>query len=225
MTADAGRPARASVRRQEWSAVAPPDHQRIREIWEEAFPPNERSEHDTVSRRDSTWLWTAHLPDEGLVGFATALHLPTARVAYLEYLAVAPEVRGSGAGAALLAAIVDDLDSEPSVQGVALEVEDPARTPGNDPMLTRRIGFYERWGARPASLLTDYSMPDLAVPGARVPMIVLWRGVRDNPELDADQVERLLTDLFRGYYAHAAVEGHLEEMVGRISRDGPRTTR
>ncbi|MFE2755339.1 GNAT family N-acetyltransferase [Actinosynnema sp. NPDC059335] len=204
------------VRRREWRTVAPADRRRIEVIWEEAFPPAERSAHDTVSRRNSTWLWTAHSADGRLIGFATALRLPDAGAAYLEYLAVSPAERGAGAGAAVLAAIVDDLRSDPSVHGIVLEVEDPVRTPGRDPLLARRVAFYERWGARAVTSLRDYCMPDLANPGGLVPMVVLWRGIRDNAVLDRDGVVRVLTDLYRGYYAHAASDGHLRDVLDRM---------
>lgn len=206
---------RPSVRRGDWRTVSPAERRRIEVIWEEAFPPAERSTHDTVSRRNSTWLWTAHSADGRLIGFATALRLVGAGAAYLEYLAVSPAERGSGTGAAMLAAIADDLRSEPSVRGIVLEVEDPVRTPGRDPLLARRVAFYERWGARRVTSLTDYSMPDLANPGGLVPMVVLWRGIRDNPVLDPDGVVRVLTDLYHGYYAHAASDGHLQDMLDR----------
>ena len=102
------------------------------------------------------------------------------------------------------------------MRGVVLEVEDPIRTPGRDPLLARRVAFYERWGARRVASLPEYSMPDLANPGGLVPMVVLWRGIRDNPVLDRDGVVRVLTDLYHGYYAHAAPEGHLQEMLDRM---------
>ncbi|MFE9749368.1 GNAT family N-acetyltransferase [Saccharothrix saharensis] len=210
-----------TVRRREWRTLSPADRRQVEVIWEEAFPPAERSEHDSVSRRNSTWLWTAHSSDDRLTGFATALSLPRSRAAYLEYLAVLPSERGSGTGAALLAAIVDDLEAESSVRGIVLEVEDPIRTPGRDPLLARRVAFYERWGARRVASLDDYSMPDLANPGGLVPMVVLWRGIRDNPVLDRDGVVRVLTDLYHGYYAHAAAEGHLQEMLNRMKHVVP----
>ncbi|MGW4116264.1 GNAT family N-acetyltransferase [Actinosynnema sp. NPDC004786] len=209
-------PARLSIRRRAWPDVPPGDRDRIDAIREEAFPPTERGAHDTVARRDGPWLWTAHSVDDRLIGFATALSLPTARAAYLEYLAVLSSARGSGAGAALLAAVADDLRAEPAVRGIALEVEDPARAPGHDPLPARRLAFYERWGARPVTSLRDYSMPDLAHPGGLVPMLLLWRGVRDDTAPGPDDVARVLTDLYRGYYADVAAEGHLEEMLKRI---------
>ena len=210
-----------SVRRRDWGRVPQEDYRRIKSIWEESFPPGERSAHDTVSRRDSTWLWTAHSADGHLIGFATALHLPSAEAAYLEYLAVLPSTRGTGTGAAVLSSIATDLQAERSVRGVVLEVEDPLRTPGRDPLLARRLAFYERWGALPVASLNDYFMPDLANPGGLVPMTLLWRGLRDNSTLAPDEVARVLTDLYHGYYAHAASEGHLEEMLGRITPDVP----
>ncbi|HEX7309404.1 GNAT family N-acetyltransferase [Lentzea sp.] len=210
-----------SVRRRDWQSVSDVDYRRIRSIWEEAFPPGERSEQDTVSRRDSTWLWTAHSAGGDLTGFATALLLPSSEAAYLEYLAVLPSTRGTGTGAAVLSTIAADLQAEGSVSGVVLEVEDPVRTPGRDPLLVRRLAFYERWGALPVASLNDYFMPDLANPGGLVPMTLLWRGLRDNATLAPAGVVRVLTDLYHGYYAHAASEGHLEKMLGRITPDAP----
>ncbi|HEX6344436.1 GNAT family N-acetyltransferase [Umezawaea sp.] len=220
MTTSANGPTPPSVRRQGWDTVPESDLQRIRAIWREAFPPSERGPHDTVSRRDSTWLWIARAADGTVVGFATALLLTRSATAYLEYLAVAPSTRGGGAGAAVLEAVAADLRAEGAVRGVVLEVEDPARTP-DDPLPARRLAFYARWGAHPLGLLRDYSAPDLATPGGRVPMLVLWKGITDRAEPDADGVARLLTDLYRGYYASAAPEGHLDEVLGRISPRSP----
>jgi hypothetical protein len=155
--------------------------------------------------------------DDEVIGFATALLLGTARAAYLEYLAVDTTRRGRGTGAAMLASILRDLRSEGAVRGIVLEVEDPARTPGNDPLLGRRVAFYERWGAKPVRIISGYSMPDLSNPGDRVPMLILWRGIADDDEPGRPELTRILTDLYNGYYAHAAPEGHLEEMVGRIT--------
>lgn len=210
-----------SIRRRDWQSVPQVDYQRIVSIWEEAFPPEERGAHDTVSQRNSTWLWTAHSPDGNLTGFATVLRLPTSEAAYLEYLAVSPSTRGTGTGAALLSSIATDLQEERSVHGVVLEVEDPLRTPGGDPLLARRMAFYARWGALPVPSLNDYFMPDLANPGGLVPMTLLWRGLRDDSMLAPDGVARVLTDLYHGYYAHVASKDHLEDMLERITLDTP----
>ncbi|MFI9815545.1 GNAT family N-acetyltransferase [Saccharothrix variisporea] len=199
-----------SVRRRDWASVSGDEGRSIESIWAEAFPPAERGTHDTVSRRNSTWLWTADLDGE-LVGFATALALPTSGAAYLEYLAVSSSTRGLGVGAALLDVIAEDVRDD--VRGIVLEVEDPVRTPGRDPLLARRVGFYARWGAWPVGLLDGYSMPDLASPGELVPMVLLWRG---DEELDADGVARVLADLYEGYYAGLAPDGHLDAMLRRV---------
>lgn len=204
-----------SIRQDDWKAVPERDYERVMAIREEAFPPAERSAEDTVARRSSTWLWIARSGAE-VVGFASGLRLESSRAAYLEYLAVDKSLRGLGAGTAVLAAILRDLRTDGTVRGVALEVEDPVRTPGNDPVFARRVAFYARWGAHAVRFLSDYSMPDLASPGDRVPMLVLWRPLADGDELGPADLTLLLTDLYRGYYAHAAPEGHLAEMIARI---------
>ncbi|MEJ2853144.1 MULTISPECIES: GNAT family N-acetyltransferase [unclassified Saccharothrix] len=199
------------MRRREWASLSGDESRSIESIWAEAFPPTERGAHDTVSRRAGTWLWTAHL-DGDLVGFATGLALPTSGAAYLEYLAVSSATRGLGVGAALLDVIAEDVRDD--VRGIVLEVEDPVRTPGQDPLLARRVAFYERWGARPVRWLDGYSIPDPTDPGGVVPMVLLWRG---DEELDPDGVARVLTDLYEGYYAGVAPAGHLEAMLRRVS--------
>ncbi|ATE55897.1 GNAT family N-acetyltransferase [Actinosynnema pretiosum] len=206
---------RVLVRRREWAGLGEGEVRRVEAVWGEAFPPSERGERDSVATRSSDFLWTAHLGDE-LVGFATALRLPQSGAVYLEYLAVSASSRGSGTGGALLAAVAEDVLGDPAVAGIVLEVEDPARTPGELP--ARRIGFYERWGARVVTAISGYEMPDLAEPGQRVPMVLLWRGGVAQPVLEADGVELVLRDLYLGYYAHAAESGHLAEMVGRLDR-------
>ena len=204
------------VQQERWADLAEQDYAQIVAVWEQAFPPAERHSEDSVTQRNSTWLWTARSADKQVVGFATAISLPTLPAAYLEYLAVDSTQRGQGTGAALLATILADLCAQAQVRGIMLEVEDPVRTPGSDPLLARRLGFYARWGAHPVRYLHDYSMPDLSSPGDRVPMVILWRGIVAGDELEREDVKQLLIDLYRGYYAHVAPEGHLDEMIGLV---------
>ncbi|GAA2687410.1 MULTISPECIES: GNAT family N-acetyltransferase [Actinosynnema] len=206
---------RVLVRRREWAGLDEDEVRRVDAVWAEAFPPSERGERDTVATRSSDLLWTAHLGGE-LLGFATGVRLPESGALYLEYLAVSASSRGSGTGGALLEAVAEDVLGDPGVTGIVLEVEDPARTPGD--LAARRIGFYERWGARVVTAISGYEMPDLAEHGQRVPMVLLWRGGVAQPVLEADGVVLVLRDLYLGYYAHAAEAGHLAEMVGLVDR-------
>lgn len=139
-----------------WSAVV--------EIYREAFPAAERVAEDALRasiEQGRRSLWTAG----SVEAFAVAQDLRTAPPwVFGEYLAVRADLRSSGHGGRLLAAL------RQSGRPLVLEVEDPA-TAG--PTAERRIRFYERFGARRVPGSHGFRAPDLAAPGQTVPMWLL----------------------------------------------------
>jgi ribosomal protein S18 acetylase RimI-like enzyme len=125
------------------------------DLYEQSFPPAERVLVSTFVR--ALAAPEAPLPhtllagvedDGGLVGLADFQVFPQQRVAYLWYLAVAPEKRGSGLGTQIYQAILARLSAE--VHALLLEVEIPslAHGPAERQLAQRRIAFYRRLGAQ-----------------------------------------------------------------------------
>ena len=96
-----------------------------------------------------------------VAGFALLLHFPEINSSLLDFLAVAPEIRGGGVGQALYEAAREYLN-ELGSRGMYLEVwpDDAAVVP--DPATLaenrRRLRFYERYGVRPITN-TAYETP------------------------------------------------------------------
>jgi ribosomal protein S18 acetylase RimI-like enzyme len=82
------------------------------------------------------------------VGLAHVQAFVAQRVAYLWYLAVAPNRRGAGAGSEIYRAVLERLPA--AVEALLIEVEQPCLARGEQErrLAERRILFYERLGAR-----------------------------------------------------------------------------
>lgn len=123
----------------------------------------------------STWGEVLVTEDEegNLTGAAVADHDPATRLSVLEYLAVAPEHRGSGAGSALLTAAVAQWAELVAPGALLAEIERPdshdATEQFGDP--GRRLAFYERHGFR--ALAVPYYQPALTEDHQPVPDLIL----------------------------------------------------
>lgn len=139
----------------------------IRELYLDAFPPNERRDFDEFLRLlddKSVPFTVAVLEEDGeFAGFLTYWAWDDFR--YFEHFAVAPEKRNGGKGGAFLRMMVEN-DRRP----VVLEVERP-----DDEMAVRRIGFYQRNGFR---LWDDvpYLQPSYGAGREPIPLCLMTAG-------------------------------------------------
>jgi GNAT superfamily N-acetyltransferase len=136
----------------------------VRRIYEEGFPPHQRADFAEVSERhrgDESAL--ALVRDGQPGGFAMLRSLGDTGWSYLRYLVVDRHQRGQGLGGVLW----DQLTAWLRAAGFTLlvfDVDDPAepgQEPGETSIRSRRIGFYERHGARLLPV-TGYRTPHLA---------------------------------------------------------------
>lgn len=119
-------------------------------------------------------------------GAAVADHHPPTGVSVLEYLAISPEHRGTGAGSALLEAAVARWTELVNPGALLAEIERPdahdAAGQFGDP--TRRLAFYDRHGFR--ALALPYFQPALTPEQQPVPDLILGVLVFDPSWVSAD---------------------------------------
>ena len=118
-------------------------------IYGASFPPSERQDVDVLLTAVDGGLCACYVALEGgsVVALAVLPDLGEPGSWYLIYLAVAPDVRGRGVGAALLEHLGRAAD-EAGAGGIGGSVEDPEEVQGEERrMRLRRIDFYRRHGA------------------------------------------------------------------------------
>ena len=118
------------------------DWLRIRHLYSRAFPAKERKPFAVIRRMcraGRTDVWVLRRAGR-FTGFAATINAE--RMILIDYLAIAEEMRGRGAGSAALAA----LSGEYAGRGLFVEIES-AFEPGDDQAeRLRRRSFYERCG-------------------------------------------------------------------------------
>ena len=152
----------------------------MRRIFEESFPPHERSPWDQLVGRlgEGATMYTAQV-DGSVAAFAHVVAMPRADALVLEYLATGSEHRNRGHGGKLLDEVVRIERERGSSGRMMIEAEWPDEVEGEERELRRRrVGFYERHGAAAVECAPGYRAPDLEKPGA-VRYSLLWVPLRD----------------------------------------------
>lgn len=127
------------------------------ELYEQAFPPNERilaariiTALGQIAQGDARGrhLLCALDADQKLLGLAYTYEPEEMPAGFLWYLATLPEVRGQGLGAWIYCRLLERL--RPGVQAMIFDLEDPSQIadPAGHQMAVRRASFYRRLGAR-----------------------------------------------------------------------------
>jgi GNAT superfamily N-acetyltransferase len=157
---------------------------RLRQIYEEGFPPFERAEFGsiTTARREDE-LALALVSDGQPAGFALLRPLGSTGWIYLRYLVVDGARRSQGLGGQLWEQLTERF-RDAGYTLLVFDVEDPDE-PGCEPaqveLRWRRIRFYQRQGA---SLLpvTGYCSPEI-VPGTSgwFPMLLMTAPLAGHP--------------------------------------------
>jgi GNAT superfamily N-acetyltransferase len=187
------------------SAVPPGALAELREIYFEAFPPEERLPFEELSAPSGGYDVTVLFDGTTVHGFAAHCPLSSFPALYLGYLAVSRARRSEGLGETLWRHLVGDVTHRSGMRGLVLEVEDPelAGAP-NAEQRRRRIAFYRRVGA--VMLPTaEYCMPGMD--GADdVPMRLMWAPVRGTAAPAENQLPPLVLSLYDEVYKLSA--GH-----------------
>ncbi|MFP5364031.1 MAG: GNAT family N-acetyltransferase [Thermoleophilia bacterium] len=174
----------------------------VQAIYEDGFPARQRVPFAELveGSRSGAELALVGLEDRRPMGLAFLTRLDCAGHLFLEYFAVARELRGAGRGGSLWKAVRDELAASEPGRPIVLEVEDPAE-PGIDAAeaehRARRVRFWEKAGAI-ALPVDGYVIPDVGGDGTE-PMRLLW--VPGRPADEAPRDERLLELILALYEA------------------------
>jgi GNAT superfamily N-acetyltransferase len=161
------------------------DIEQIRWIYEANFPPAERKPFgDIVSRiRAGAYICLVARPENApdqIIAFALLMLLPDVALAFLEYVAVQPDLQGRGVGSRLFHAVAAYIRERGLAQGVVWEVEPPlSAEPGED--RNRRLRFYEQLGAGIVSLSTVYAMPNYESGSGGAPLLLMRLPLEKQP--------------------------------------------
>ena len=129
----------------------------IRRLYRRAFPVTERKPFAIIRRmhrKGLTDVWCIRHGGD-FAGFAATINgSPDAqgkRLILLDYLAVAPPLRGRGTGSAALQL----LSARYAADGVFVEIESPFEPGDDQPQRLRRRAFYERCGYAPSRTMAS----------------------------------------------------------------------
>ena len=161
-----------------FSSLAESDHSHFaQELFEEAFPEQERPPFSTIRRRDSGKIHflVAENGDEpvGILSYWTFDDL-----VYVEHFAIDPDLRGQGLGKAVFLNFLSQQREQ-----VVLEVELP-----NTEEADHRVEFYASMGFYQNT--QKYMQPPYRAGGEEVPMIIMSKYELDDDEFD--EIRRLI---------------------------------
>lgn len=188
-------------------------------IYEASFPPAEREPLDVIVRslRDGGGFALRQVSDARTTALATAQLLPGVPAVFLVYIAVRADLRSTGAGGALLEALV--LESRlrlPSLLGLVWEVDrvGDATEESEKRRRQRRIEFFHRHGG--FAISDEYLQP--AVNGRHiVPMHLFFRPTVSSLPAPSELVSRLTQGIYLEKYAkvNGMNREHLEDLLQR----------
>jgi GNAT superfamily N-acetyltransferase len=137
--------------------------QQALEIYAGAFPAEEREPPESLlagirqreagfEPEEATFHFQVAVEEGQAAGIAIFNYYPETRMGFIPYLAVHPARRNGGLGAQLYQHLVESIqqDGNSAALGVTFEVERPelAKDAAGAELRRRRIGFYQRNGAR-----------------------------------------------------------------------------
>jgi acetoin utilization deacetylase AcuC-like enzyme/GNAT superfamily N-acetyltransferase len=146
-------------------------------------------------------------------GFALPSYDPVLNFCYLDYLASAASLVGSGVGGALYERVRDHAKGLGAI-GVFFEClpDDPAEV--TDPQMLKaniaRIRFYERYGARPI-INNEYTLP-LRPDQKNLPYLMF--DALDNGKLvGRDRIRRIVRTILESKYGHLCPKEYIDRVV------------
>lgn len=180
----------------------PPDAlKQIQAIYDVSFPRKERKPFwyvsDGVQHGHYIVFVITHKSASEIVAFALLIPLPASQAMYIEYLAVAPPLRGQGIGSLLFRSLFAFFEST-NISAVVWEVDPPERAGDNN---QRRIQFYERLGAYLIEQSKHYGMPNYFKGSGMLSLRMMWKPFRSNHiQPTKSELIAFITDIYEIEY-------------------------
>jgi GNAT superfamily N-acetyltransferase len=199
--------------------LTPATLEHVRAIYEEAFPARQRVPFEEVVEDAGSGeeLAFVGLEDGRPMGIAFLSRLESAGHLFLEYFAVASDLRGGGRGAALCQAIRAVLAEGEDGRPIVLEVEDPQEAlidAGEAAARERRVRFWQHAGAVMLPV-EGYIVPNVGASGTE-PLRLMWlAGASDDDEPRGARLSELILALYEAGYGLPADH----ELVQRARRE------
>jgi ribosomal protein S18 acetylase RimI-like enzyme len=188
----------------------------LSQIYTASFPPSERAEFsefvkDIEEKRRDLYLARGHQGE--LIGFADIAILPSTKIGYGEYIAIALPHRNKGAGSKLFWHVMNDLKAR-NLPGFVFEVEAEDEGPEEERDLRkRRIGFYRRNGAGIVECAPSYRMPNLSG-GGTLGMNLMWAPLaRQEENLTGQFLRDCICDIYSLIYARGPGDPLLQTVL------------
>jgi ribosomal protein S18 acetylase RimI-like enzyme len=179
------------------------------------FPAGElksRAQFDHLLARGQYKLYLAKHAASGTdVGYAFVYEPTASAIAWLDYIAIDPQLRNSGFGTAFFNKLCETLGSR---LGMMLEVEPPTSTNADElENQRRRIAFYERIGAK--RLHVTYYFPAQEGP---LPMLLFFRPIAARGTLPKEHIQAMIKAVYD--YIHDDVAHRfdiLNSFIGQVT--------
>lgn len=187
------------------------------EILRESISPSEQLGDEKLRRlleRDDYRMYS--LVMNAAVAATAILYLPKAEpFAWLDYMAVRPELRGRGLGSLLFQELVKTATSEmPGASYLIFEVDDDRNDSTRlDSISRQRIEFYRRLGARLLSN-AEYLFPSPT--GPAVPMRLMVYRLRPGAELSQESLREALENIYQEIHGRKKDDPILRSTVDNL---------
>jgi GNAT superfamily N-acetyltransferase len=189
------------------TAYSPEVVEQIQAIYEVSFPAYERKPFWYVADAMHSGHYTVYVirRERGgrvttgeIVAFALLARLRTSQAMYIEYLAVDQALRGQGIGSLLLRSMIGFLDDTPAT-AIIWEVDPPIELADDN---SRRIQFYERFGAHLIEKSTGYGMPNYYKGSGTLPLRLMWKPLHDaySDQPTKAELVAFITDIYETEY-------------------------
>ncbi len=200
----------------------------VQEIFRHAFPVPDMAGYETripellrdpIEQGYHSALLIAERAFGRVEGFALVIQFPQAACAFLDFIAVRPDVHGSGIGGALYEATREHCQ-QMGAKGLYLEIDpdDPADSvdPENLDQARKRVRFYEQYGVRVISG-TDYAVP---VGDPPTTAYLLFDGLGESQPLSRATARKAVEMILTRRFGHIADPSYRKRIVNSF-RDDP----
>lgn len=193
---------------------------RINTIYEDSFPPSEREPIECLTHLEveTKRLLFVVQDKNDILGFASVRRFNDRSLLFLDYFAIAREVRNAGIGGAVLRLIAAALRRFRAARALIWEVQSPADASGEAQRLReRRIAFYLRNGARLVEEGGVYRMPDIFGRTESIPMRLMWLPLRPGNALPhGENIPRLFELIYWNVYTRSRRDPLLRALIQQL---------